>query len=142
VAELSELTLNRRSFRALCLWSQALGEMQFDPAGLLWTHVTQAMRKKCGIPEGGESNLSTFLLTAEEVCISALFIERADGNVEMSFRAKPGYDVAAVARGLGGGGHPPAAGAMVSGGLSEVEDLVLAKLRNALEEQRAVGSGQ
>lgn len=136
VAELSELTLNRRSFRALCLWSQALDEMRFEPVGLLWTHVTQAMRRKCGIPEGGESNLSSFLLSAEEVCASALFIERTDGSVEMSFRAKPGYDVAAVARSLGGGGHPPAAGAMVAGQLAEVEELVLARLRKALEEQK------
>jgi phosphoesterase RecJ-like protein len=135
-AQLAELTLNRRSLRSLCLWARALAEMRLEPDGLLWTHVTQAMRADCGIPEGGEANLTTFLLSAEEVCMSAVFIERRDGAVEMSFRAKPGYDVAVVAKQLGGGGHPPAAGSLIRGALPEVEARVLVELREALAAQK------
>jgi len=42
-----------------------------------------------------------------------------------------------VARSLGGGGHPPAAGAMVAGELLNVEEYVLARLRTALVEQKS-----
>jgi phosphoesterase RecJ-like protein len=141
-ADLAEQTLNRRSFSALCLWAKALGDMQFEQPGLVWTHVTQAMRRTCGIPEQGETGLANFLLNANEAMVTAVFIERTDGHVEISFRARPGFDVSSVAQRLGGGGHPPAAGCMLAGDLAEVEARALVELRKALTPSGDAGPAQ
>jgi len=55
-----------------------------------------------------------------------------EGQVECSFRALPGYDVAQVAFEMGGGGHPPAAGCTVDGDLPGVRRRVVAMLQEVV----------
>jgi phosphoesterase RecJ-like protein len=57
--------------------------------------------------------------------------------VECSFRAKPGYNVAAMALSLGGGGHPAAAGCTILGTLAEVVPHVIGLMKAARAEQQA-----
>jgi len=45
---------------------------------------------------------------------------REDGQVKLSARSKTSYDVNALARRFGGGGHVKAAGATIPGPLEEV----------------------
>jgi phosphoesterase RecJ-like protein len=52
-------------------------------------------------------------------------------------RAAPGLNVAQAALRLGGGGHPQAAGCTLEGDLSQVQERVLAEIRQSLSEQRA-----
>jgi phosphoesterase RecJ-like protein len=52
--------------------------------------------------------------------------ELKDGTCKLSARSKTSYDVHALARKLGGGGHKKAAGATVTGALAEVRTRVLA----------------
>jgi phosphoesterase RecJ-like protein len=52
--------------------------------------------------------------------------ELKDGTCKLSARSKTSYDVHALARKLGGGGHKKAAGATISGALAEVRPRVLA----------------
>jgi phosphoesterase RecJ-like protein len=54
-----------------------------------------------------------------------VFNELSNGKVEVDFRSRPGYDVAAVALSLGGGGHPQAAGCNLIGTMAEAEARVL-----------------
>jgi phosphoesterase RecJ-like protein len=76
------------------------------------------------------------LVHTQEVHIAAVFTEKEDNQVEVSFRADPGFDVADLALRLGGGGHPAASGCTIEGPLEAAKARVLPMLRAVLEEQR------
>ena len=57
------------------------------------------------------------------------FKERPDGiGVDVSFRSKCRVDVSKIAEALGGGGHPRAAGATITGSMEEAKDKVFSLL--------------
>ena len=59
-------------------------------------------------------------------------VEQLNKSVKISFRSRTGIDVAAVAEQFGGGGHKQAAGATLSGSLTEATQRALAAMRGAL----------
>jgi bifunctional oligoribonuclease and PAP phosphatase NrnA len=65
--------------------------------------------------------------------------ELSDGTCKLSARSKGDYDVNALARRFGGGGHKKAAGATLDGTLAEVRPRVVAA---ALEGFRAREAGE
>jgi phosphoesterase RecJ-like protein len=73
------------------------------------------------------------LLSIETVQISAIFREPKRGKIRCSLRSRGVYDVAAVARMFGGGGHRNAAGCTFEGQVDEVVDQVVAELKRCLE---------
>jgi phosphoesterase RecJ-like protein len=73
------------------------------------------------------------LLTIETVQISAIFREPKRGKVRCSIRSRGEYDVAAVARKFGGGGHRNAAGCTFDGPIDEAVDKLTTELKNCLE---------
>ncbi len=58
-------------------------------------------------------------------------VEQLNKSVKISFRSRTGIDVAAVAEQFGGGGHKQAAGATLSGSLTEATQRALAAMRGA-----------
>lgn len=73
------------------------------------------------------------LLSIETVQISAIFREPKRGKIRCSIRSRGDYDVAAVARIFGGGGHKNAAGCNFEGPVSEAVDQLVSELRRCLE---------
>ncbi len=73
------------------------------------------------------------LLSIETVQIAAIFREPKRGKVRCSLRSRGEYDVAAVARIFGGGGHRNAAGCTFDGSIDEAVDRVVTELKNCLE---------
>lgn len=138
LAEINEQALNRRPFSGLCMWAAGLKTLRREDS-IVWAHLTRAARAECGPVQGAETGLVSFLLSAQEAEVAALFTERDDGTVDVSLRAKPGWDVSAVAMALGGGGHPLAAGCTLPGPLDEAEARVLGLLRAHLREQAEGG---
>ena len=69
------------------------------------------------------------------------FRELKDGTVKLSARSKTDYDVNALARGFGGGGHKKASGATIKGSLADVKQKVVAAAieRFALDGKGAGG---
>ena len=61
--------------------------------------------------------------------VALFFREQSDGRFRISLRSKGSVNVAAVAEGLGGGGHTCASGCAVDGPLSAAVYQVLAQLR-------------
>jgi len=137
---LVDVLFNRRSFAAIRLFGQALAGVRLED-GVIWTVVTREMRQALGLGQANDLSLSSFLISAEEARIAAVFTERDDGKVEVSMRARPGYDVARVALAFGGGGHPPAAGCLVPGPLEEVIPPILSALKAAARDGRTDPSG-
>jgi phosphoesterase RecJ-like protein len=66
--------------------------------------------------------------------IAVLFIEQKPDAVKVSWRARAGLDISNLAVSFGGGGHPAASGAEISGTLEEVQNLVLGATRIFLKQ--------
>jgi phosphoesterase RecJ-like protein len=127
--------LDRRPLEALRLWGAALDRLQFSD-GVAWTSLPLEVQNAKGAAGNGVTGLTNMLIGVEGACMVAVFTEREDRQVEVGFRAVPGFDVAGIALGLGGGGHKLASGCLVPGPLEEAERQVLAMLREDLYRQR------
>ena len=68
----------------------------------------------------------------EAVSVAALFKEVEPQSYRVSLRSDGTVDVAAIAAGFGGGGHPRAAGCMVVGDVDQAKEIVLSRVRAAL----------
>jgi bifunctional oligoribonuclease and PAP phosphatase NrnA len=81
-------------------------------------------------PEGTEGliNALVFIIGVE---VAALFVEKPDGQVKVSFRSRGGVNVAQLARDLSplGGGHDRASGVTLGGSLDQVRTAVLTRLQ-------------
>jgi phosphoesterase RecJ-like protein len=136
---ITQRTVNRQPFAMIKLWSMILPTIQLED-GVIWASTDQSSFEQVGLPVG-DTGLSSFLVTADEAAMSAVFVQKLNPAglpaVECSFRAKPGYNVATLALNLGGGGHPAAAGCTILGTLAEVEAQVIGLMKSAAKEQHA-----
>ncbi len=128
---ITQRALDSMPYAVLNLWKSVFNSVELEN-GLIWAVVTQADLQRAG-EDAENSSLSGFLVKVKEAMISAVFTEQPDGTVELSFRSKPGYDVASLALSLGGGGHRQASGATVPGPLSAAVTRVLPLLRQAAQ---------
>jgi phosphoesterase RecJ-like protein len=133
--------LNRRSTSVILLWRAALTRLQIEDR-MIWTSIPMEMRRGVGYTGNGDAGLVSFLVSADDVDVAAVFVEGEDGRVDVGLRAVPGFDVAHVALELGGGGHALAAGCSLRGPLEEAEMRTLIALRADLARQRQARDGQ
>lgn len=129
--ELYDKAISRMSFLAANYWGFGLARLKHE-AGLVWTSLTDEDRKKANYPGADDADLVNLLMTIEEARVVVIFVEHGENQVKVSWRAEPGVDVAAVATSFGGGGHKPAAGAMLQGSLEDVQARVLKATREAM----------
>ncbi len=125
------LSLNRRSFNAVQLWGQALTRAALD-SKLVWTTIPLSVKAAVGYKGKGDADLVNVLTTVNEADIFVVLIEHENNEVKISWRARPGHNVAKIAKAFGGGGHISAAGANVKGTLDEVQEKVLAATRQMM----------
>jgi phosphoesterase RecJ-like protein len=127
-ADLSDLyyrALVMRSFDGMRLWGQGLSKLQRQ-GRLVWTELTREDRKMIGYPGRDDGDLINVVSAIQDFDIALIFVEQPAGQVKVSWRAAPGFDVSQVALQFGGGGHPAAAGAMIKGSMAKVKKNVLA----------------
>lgn len=145
-ADLPELytrALISKSFEAARYWGMGLHKVRrVDLAGVgsyVWTNLTLADRKEANYPGNDDADLVN-LLSAIDSDLAVLFIEQKNQHVKVSWRSRPGIDVAQIALQFGGGGHPSAAGADIAGSLDTVQEQVLnstqAMLTTALQGKK------
>ena len=130
LAEITERSLNHKPLNTLRLWGQALVNLQIN-GRVVWASITRQMRYQVGAPLNGDGGLVSQLINAPEAVIAAIFSETAEGEIEIGFRAKSGYDVSQIALSLGGGGHPQASGCAIAGPLADAEARVLPMMLQA-----------
>ncbi len=123
--------LIQRSYEALQYWGAGLSKMERD-GRLIWTTLSLEDRHKIGYPGRDDADLVNVLSSVEDMDVCVIFIEQSDGTVKVSWRAKLGFDVSAVAIQFEGGGHKPAAGATIQGQLDSVKEDVLKATRKLL----------
>ncbi|MCC6456337.1 MAG: bifunctional oligoribonuclease/PAP phosphatase NrnA [Caldilineaceae bacterium] len=137
LVDITQRTLNRQPFAMIKLWSLILPTIQLED-GVIWAAADQPVFAQAGLPVG-DTGLSSYLVTADEAAMSAVFVQKQEPagstSVECSFRAKPRYNVAQLALSLGGGGHPAASGCTLAGTLAEVVPHVVGLMKTARREQ-------
>jgi len=126
---------NRRPTAVILLWSAALRHLQIRDR-VIWASIPQAMRREVGYAGNGDAGLASFLVSADDADVAAVFVEGEDGRIEVGLRAVPGFDVAQVALQFGGGGHALAAGCTLSGPMEDAQAQTLAALQADLSRQR------
>lgn len=127
--EITERTLNSRSYALIKLWGQALDSIELNDS-IISANNTLAMRVNSDSITRADG-LVSFILGAHDAATAVVFTELPGGKIECSLRARPGHDVASAAFALGGGGHPLAAGCTVEGTLAEVRQIVFDLLKAA-----------
>lgn len=135
LADISQRTLATRPLKFMRLWGMAFGSARLDDT-VLWAEVTREMRLAAGIDDDDDGGLVSQLIHAAEARVAAVFNELSDGRIEVDFRSRPPYDVAAVALSLGGGGHPQASGCTLPGPMDDAQTRVLPLLQKASKDAR------
>lgn len=131
LSDLYDRAIVQMSFIAAQYWGGGLARLEKED-GLVWTNLTLEDRQRTGYPGADDADLVNLLMTIEEARVVVLMVEQPGGKVKVSWRAEPGIDVSEVATQFGGGGHKPAAGAMLQGALEDVEKRVLNATRQAM----------
>lgn len=134
LAYITSQTVNRKPFESVRFWGTLLKSVKLEE-GVVSVHVSAEERHAAGYRAAGDASVVSFLVTAWEADMAVSFVETDEGRVEISLRAKKGFDVSKVALALGGGGHPAAAGCTVDGPLESVLDQVLTMLKEARRKQ-------
>lgn len=133
--ELYARNVYQKPFEAVKMWGSGLSKLQRKD-GIIWTILTNQDRKLAGYPGKDDADMINLLTAIEDAKISVVFVEQPDGKVKVSWRAVPGVDVAQVATQFGGGGHPAAAGAELSGEIQNLSEIVLEKTLLHLKENQ------
>lgn len=136
LAEIMARTLNRRSFAEVALWQNALQSVHLQD-GLISAVITQNDLKQASLPNMTDGGLVNHLVDVDAAKVAVVFKELTTA-VEISFRAKPGYDVGRLALALGGGGHVLAAGCTLAGSLEQAQKQVLPLTREIIAEGDSV----
>jgi phosphoesterase RecJ-like protein len=131
LAELYQRGLVGRSFAATRLWAAGLASLQKE-GRIAWTSLTRQDRELAGYHGRDDADLINVLSAIEDIEIAIVIVEQSHSRVKVSWRARPGIDIAQVALQFGGGGHPAAAGAEINLSLAEAIPLVLEATQEAL----------
>jgi phosphoesterase RecJ-like protein len=109
-AEAARHVYQERSARSLALEALVLERLTRANSGrVVWSHLTDADFEVTGaLPEEAE-HLPDAIRSLGGIDVAALFRVKGD-EIRVNLRAKTGFDVGAVGRALGGGGHRAAAG--------------------------------
>ncbi len=118
-------------YQQMKAWGEVLSRLHLE-GRMAWATFPLEIKEAMGIEDHDDLNLGNFLSQIAEADIIASFLEMRDGTIKVSFRSRPGYNVAWIADTLGGGGHRQAAGCSVPGPLDEAVDLVLPLVRKEL----------
>jgi phosphoesterase RecJ-like protein len=138
IGEICQQTYGNFPLRRLMLLREFLQTLQFDADGRIgWARITPEAFRQAGARTEDSEGFIDHIRRIDSVLVAVTFDETSeDGSIRISLRSKKStlVDVDQVARKLGGGGHPAAAGAHVRGTPEEVQKRVLETIRAALPE--------
>jgi bifunctional oligoribonuclease and PAP phosphatase NrnA len=101
---------------------------------IIWTTLSLKDRQMASYAGNDDANLIDIISSIDNFDISVVFTEQRKNSVKVSWRARPGIDISRLAQQFGGGGHPSAAGANITGSLNEVQQRVLKATQGLLEQ--------
>lgn len=140
-AEINRIMFDTKSKRLLELERMVLdtAEYHFDSRCILLT-VTSEMQEKTGCSGTDLEGISVISRSVEGICIGVTLKQTAEQEYKVSMRTFDPLDASKICKSLGGGGHKAAAGATMSGTLSQVKERLLVAVESAMEEANARSS--
>jgi len=136
--EIYKRIYNYHSAEELALLSRVLKTLSFADAGrIACLDLKKSLLRRYRLSDAETENFVAYPRDIRGVKVAVLFTEM-DGAVKVSLRSKesPRIDVNRVAARFGGGGHPAAAGALVSGTLEPVRARVLRAVKGEIAAAR------
>lgn len=101
----------------------------FERGKIAYSYATSADFAATGVPVAECDGLVDLVRRVDGSEIALFLKEVPGGKVRGNLRAKSDRDISCVAREMGGGGHPAAAGFTVEGDIDQALSVVLPKLR-------------
>ena len=123
--------LLNRTFEAARYWGVGLSNLERE-GKLIWVSLSLEDRRSVKYPGRDDADLISFLSAIEDTDVVVMFVEQGNGQVKISWRSQPAYDVSQVAMHFDGGGHAAAAGASVKGDLKDIQANVIAQTKTML----------
>jgi phosphoesterase RecJ-like protein len=128
--------LAAKSFSAARYNGAGLAQLVQDN-GIVWTQLTLQDRKAASYSGHDDADLVNVLSSINSAEVAIIFIEQHSELVKVSWRTRSKQiDVSQVAHHFGGGGHRPAAGAMIDGNMPQVQAEVLKTTKELLFSER------
>lgn len=124
LSEMYTKTLVGRSYQAAKYWGIGLENLK-KTGKVIYSSLSLNDRKKASYPGNDDADLINMLSTIDDASVAIMFVEQGKEKVKVSWRAIPGLDISKLALSFGGGGHPAASGAEITGSLAEVQEKVL-----------------
>ena len=126
--------LTRRLFEVktaarLRLEAHLFGTMRFPLPGVCVMTLPYETIEALGVTEDDMDKLSVITMSPEGVRAGLLLRQLADGSWKLSLRTDGSPHAGQVMRRVGGGGHPDAAGGVMTGEPEEIEAAVLTALK-------------
>ncbi|MBN2044275.1 MAG: bifunctional oligoribonuclease/PAP phosphatase NrnA [Anaerolineales bacterium] len=128
------------------LAAKSLPAARYNGAGLtqvvqdgkiVWTQLTLEDRKFAGYNGQDDADLVNVIAAIDSAVVAIIFVEQLNHQVKVSWRTRAKeIDVSQAAHHFGGGGHRPAAGAMIEGSLPQVQADVLDISKRLLFQER------
>jgi len=123
--------LLNRKFEAARYWGAGLSNLERD-GRIVWASLSLEDRRSVRYPGRDDADLISFLSTIEDFDVVIMFVEQGNGEIKVSWRSQPAYDISLVAMHFGGGGHAAAAGASIKGDLKDIQANVIAQTKTML----------
>ncbi|MFQ6615925.1 MAG: bifunctional oligoribonuclease/PAP phosphatase NrnA [Fidelibacterota bacterium] len=123
------------------LMAAALDTVQVDQeAGLAWFTVSLEMVDRAGARAGHAAGFTDTVRSIKGVEAAVMIREMSPDECKINFRSKGRIRIDALARRLGGGGHPYASGATIALPLEQAVEKVVALCREEMRSQRKPAS--
>lgn len=100
-----------------------------DDQPVAWISLRQRDLDETGATAEDREGIVEYPRRLQGIEVALLFRELPDGRTKISLRSNGPTDVARIARDLGGGGHPQAAGALLDDDLATAESRVVERVR-------------
>jgi phosphoesterase RecJ-like protein len=119
----------KKSLASLKILGNTLSSIEVtDDGKIAMMQVTRDMYRAAGASAVDTEGLANYPRSINGVAVGVFLRETSEGCFRVSLRAAEGYDVDAVAKVFGGGGHAAAAGFRIEGDLESVK----AKVRQSI----------
>lgn len=118
------------------LLGQVLTHLNLEEKGeLAWFTIDETMMNFANAKKNDVDGFTDFVRTIRGVEVALMIYEQTPDTCRINFRSKGKYIVNEIANAFGGGGHQLAAGAVISGSLSDVLPKVLERTRQFMNQQ-------
>ncbi len=103
---------------------------------LAWFIIDKSTLDECDSTPEEVGGLTDFVRTIRGVEVALMIFDSGHDTCRINYRSKGKYIINGIAKTLGGGGHPLAAGAVLEGSMETVLPKVLNETKQSLQEQK------